>query len=197
MTSTLHLSLPDWISQYESNTTLASDEDAMRLVIELSEQNVKEKTGGPFGSLVYDHESGELCSLSVNRVLETNCSAAHAEVLALLLAQQKLGTHDLSLTQYSSLTLVTSSAPCIQCFGALWWSGINRLVYGATTDDVEQITGFQEGPKEHDWLATLPSRSPLPPIEIIPEILRDEATQVLKDYVESGGLIYNPGSSPE
>ncbi len=197
MSSTLQLSLPDWISEYESDDPLVSDEDAMRLAIELSARNVKENTGGPFGSLVYDHKTGKIISLSVNRVLETHCSAAHAEVLALLLAQQKLGTHDLSLTEYSRLTLVTSSSPCIQCFGTLWWSGINRLVYGATTGDVEKITGFQEGPKDHNWLATLPSRSPLPPIEIIAEVLRDEATQVLKDYVTSGGLIYNPGTSPE
>ncbi len=91
------------------------------------------------------------------------------------------------------MELVTSSQPCIQCYGNLWWSGLRRLVVGARKEDVETLTGFAEGPLPADWTEQLEHRPPLHPIAVIRDVLREEACAVLRRYRQQGGKVYNPG----
>jgi tRNA(Arg) A34 adenosine deaminase TadA len=72
------------------------------------------------------------------------------------------------------------------CFGAIPWSGVQRVICGASTMDAENI-GFDEGPKPTDWRAALHSRG----IETICDVERELAADVLQNYVKSGGKIYN------
>jgi tRNA(Arg) A34 adenosine deaminase TadA len=74
----------------------------------------------------------------------------------------------------------------VQCFGATTWSGVRRLVCGARDEDARAI-GFDEGPKLPDWVGALEERG----ISVVRDTCRDEAAAVLRDYAESGGLIYN------
>ncbi len=74
------------------------------------------------------------------------------------------------------------------CFGAIPWSGVRRLVCGARDEDARAI-GFDEGPKLSDWVTALKDRD----ITVLRDVLRDEATAVLQEYIASGGIIYNPG----
>ena len=67
----------------------------MRLVIELARTNFQRDTGGPFAAAVFDEASARLVAIGVNRVVPMRCSSAHAEVMALSLAQRAAGTHDL------------------------------------------------------------------------------------------------------
>lgn len=181
--------LPDWVESFvqERAATMPSPEQRMEFVVELSRTNIDRQTGGPFGAAVFDMDSGQLVCPGVNLVTHVNCSLAHAEMVALALAQQAVGHFDLS-AQGKRHELVTSTEPCAMCLGAIAWSGVQRVVYGANTEDAERI-GFDEGHKPAQGTFCLRERG----IEVIPEILRAEASAVLQHYRDSGGEIYNSG----
>ena len=82
-------------------------------------------------------------------------------------------------------SLVASTEPCCQCFGALVWSGIQHLTCGANTADAEAI-GFDEGPKPESWVRALEERG----IAVTQGVRREEARAVLGEYVRRGGEIY-------
>lgn len=157
----------------------------MLTVIELSRLNVLHRTGGPFGAAVFEHGSGRLIAAGVNAVLESRCSHAHAEMIALAAAEHRLRTHDLALHR-QDMELVTSTEPCAMCFGAIIWSGIRHVICGATSSDAED-TGFDEGPKPADWKACLETRG----ITLTTERCRAEARSVLLAYKAEGGPVYN------
>jgi tRNA(Arg) A34 adenosine deaminase TadA len=155
-------------------------------VIELSELNIKNETGGPFGAGIFERDSGKLIAVGVNVVIDTNCSLAHAEMMCIGLAQQKLKTFDLGAESVPAYELASSTEPCAMCLGAIPWSGIQRLICGARGRDACEI-GFDEGVKVSDWADTLQGRG----ITVLQDVLRKEAREVLITYKESGGQIYN------
>jgi len=177
------ITLPDWVNEIEKNIKLISDEDKMNFVLDLALKNIKIKTGGPFAAAVFNKSTNEIVSIGLNVVVESSCSTAHAEIVAITLAQQKLKNYRLDGKSY---VLVSSAQPCVMCAGALLWSGIKKLVYGSNKNDVEEIVGFDEGPIHPDWINEMKKRD----IEIIGEILRDEANEVLKEYKRSEGIVY-------
>jgi tRNA(Arg) A34 adenosine deaminase TadA len=186
--SAFSIQLPDWTTSFHARpgevfTTLAS---RMQLAIELARQNVQHRTGGPFGAAVFEQESGQVVALGVNLVVDQHCSLAHAEMVALALAQQHLGTHSLAPEQTGRVhQLVTSVAPCAMCLGAIPWSGIRSLICGAPEQDAREI-GFDEGDKPAAWIEMLSKRG----IEVETGVLRDQARCVLQDYRTQGGSIY-------
>jgi len=184
----IELQLPEWLvdftaKQHQPATTV---EARMQIAIELARLNIEHHTGGPFGAAVFDMESHQLISVGVNLVIPSNCSMAHAEMVAISSAQQKLGTFDLGAKGVPRFELVTSSEPCAMCFGALPWSGIRHLVCGAKAEDAKAI-GFDEGPIHPRWIDELNRRG----ITVDIDILRYEAKRVLNQYAESEGVIYN------
>jgi tRNA(Arg) A34 adenosine deaminase TadA len=163
----------------------------MRLTIALAAHNVESDTGGPFGAAIFERDSGVLIAPGINMVRSSNCSVAHAEAVAIALAQQVLQTYDLGASHLPALELVTSAQPCIQCFGNVWWSGVKRLVTGASLQQTEALTGFDEGPVPLDWAERLRNRKPHDlAVEVIENVLADEACQVLASYQAKGGIIY-------
>ena len=155
--------------------------------------NISHETGGPFAAAVFCRETNELISIGVNRVVPHHCSLAHAEAVALALAQQSRATHDLSEDPDRSYELFASGQPCVQCFGMVWWSGVTRLIIGARASDIEELTGFHEGPLPERWQDKLASRSPLPSVDVIQDVCRKKAREVLRMYTKSGGDNYSPG----
>lgn len=111
-------------------------------------------------------------------------------MVAIATAQKKLGTYDLGSNSMVKHELVTSTEPCAMCFGAVPWSGVSRIVTGARDADARSI-GFDEGPKVKDWCAALSDRQ----IEVITDVKREEARQVLNKYLQGGGHIYNSRES--
>ncbi|MCW2549876.1 MAG: putative cytidine/deoxycytidylate deaminase [Mycobacterium sp.] len=173
-------SLPDWVlaelgSQPES---LADDVERMRLVHRLAERNHWEGSGGPFAALVVATETGEVISAGVNVVLSSGLSSAHAEVVALSLAQTRLGRWDLGAAGTAALELVVNWRPCVMCYGAAMWSGITRLVVAGHGPALEELTGFDEGPMRGDWLEQFNQRG----IDVVTDVLRDEALEVFRGY---------------
>ena len=184
----LEISLPSWAIEFErcySNTRFVSDEEKMQLAIELSRQNIINQTGGPFGAAIFNRDSGKLLSVGMNLVTGLNCCVAHAEIVAIIQSQQILNTYDLSTG--GSFELISSTEPCCMCMGAVVWSGVGRLVCGATDADARSI-GFDEGPKPDHWQTQYNQRG----IEVKTEFLRAEAAAVLAEYKNAGNTIYNP-----
>ena len=82
--------------------------------------------------------------------------------------------------------LATSAQPCCQCYGATVWAGINELLIGARSEDVEELTEFDEGPLPADWVGELERRG----ITVKRDILREQARGVFLRYRELGGANY-------
>lgn len=183
----VQIHLPAWIRDFAAKLphALDSPEERMRVAISLSEQNVAHDSGGPFGALVVASESGRVLALGVNRVEAGNCSAAHAEIVALSLAQQRLGLSTLANTRLGPIELVSSCEPCAMCLGAVPWSGVHALLCGATKADAE-TAGFDEGDRSDAWIEQLERRG----IRVHTEILRPAAAAVISRYARSGRPIY-------
>ena len=108
----------------------------MTLAIELAEENVRKGLGGPFGAVVV--KDGEIVAASANTVTTTNDPTAHAEVAAIRLACEKLNSFSLA-----GCEIYASCEPCPMCLGAIYWSKIDKLYYGATKTDAANI-GFDD-----------------------------------------------------
>jgi len=158
----------------------------MKLVIGLARENVKRDTGGPFGAAVFDVASGKAVAVGVNLVVQEHNSVFHAEMVALLMACQRLSSHTLGAAGMPVHEVTASCEPCAMCLGAVLWSGAKRLVCGATREDALRV-GFDEGPVFPESYSYLEDRG----IEIERGIMRAEAAEVLDLYRERGGEIYN------
>ncbi|MBT3295562.1 MAG: nucleoside deaminase [Verrucomicrobia bacterium] len=185
---TFTLSLPAWLTEaaMPSEHSLATIEARMTFVIELARRNSEAGTGGPFAAAVFDLTTHRLLAPGVNRVTTACCSSAHAEIVALSIAQQRIGHYDLGGPGRPPYELVTSTEPCAMCLGAVPWSGVRALVCGARGDDAAAI-GMDEGAKPADWVAQLEQRG----IRVTRDICRTAAASVLTQYQRSGGEIYN------
>lgn len=181
----VHLTLPAWVHEHV-DTAIAYPGDALKvaLAIELSRLNIEHRSGGPFGAAVFGPDD-RIVAVGVNRVVPHTTSLAHAENMAYMLAQQRLQTPRLN-DVLSPVTLATSSQPCCQCYGATVWAGIDRLLIGASAEDVMELTSFDEGPLPADWVGELNKRG----IEVVRGLHRDDARAVLRAYGESGGDHY-------
>ena len=186
----VHLTLPAWVHEsVDTARDYASDDDKLALAIELSRINIEERSGGPFGAAVFgpDHR---VIAIGVNRVLPHACSVAHAEMMAYMLAQLRTQRRRLNRNELDEpigpITLATSSQPCCQCYGATVWAGIDRLLIGARSEDVEELTEFDEGPLPADWVGELERRG----IAVTRDLHRDAACEVLRAYGALGGTFY-------
>lgn len=180
-------SCPEWIREVvDWNTHYVSDDDKMRLAVEISRQNVLHATGGPFGAAIFEAHSGTLISVGMNSVVRLNNSTMHAEMLAIMLAEQRVGSYTLAGTDGVAHELFTSCDPCAMCLGSALWSGVRRIVSGADRSDAGAIH-FDEGPVFPESYAYLEARG----IEIVRGVLRQEAVGVLELYRRQGGPIYN------
>jgi len=132
---------------------------------------------------------GELVGVGVNLVTHLQLSTAHAEMVAIALAQQTVSSWNLGSA--GAIQLVTSCEPCAMCFGAVPWSGVSSMICGARKTDAE-AAGFDEGDKPGDWVDTLRHRG----IAVQLDVLRADAAKVLSDYAAGEGTIYHPGRAP-
>lgn len=185
------ISLPDWA--IEENKRLPSHipslEDRMRHVIRFSRLNFENGTGGPFAAGVFERDTGKLVVIGVNRVIPSTCSSAHAEVTTLSVAQQILNTYDLGMPGMPVYQLVVNWRPCVMCYGATIWSGIKSLAIAGSGPELEKITGFDEGPIHPEWDKELEKRG----IEVINDVLTEEALVVYRAFAASGAVVYNAG----
>jgi len=186
----VHLTLPAWVHDgVDTARSYVGDEAKVALAIELSQRNITARSGGPFGAAVFGPDD-RIIAVGVNRVLPQSCSLAHAETMAYMLAQQRTQrarlNEDEAGVRVGPVTLATSAQPCCQCYGATIWAGIDRLLIGARSEDVEALTQFDEGPLPADWIGELERRG----IAVTRDLHRDAACAVLREYGQLGGARY-------
>jgi tRNA(Arg) A34 adenosine deaminase TadA len=183
----VRVAYPAWVEQLiDWDLAYRTDEEKMRLAISVSHENVERETGGPFGAAVFERESGRLVSVGMNSVVRLNNCTLHGEMVAFMMAQQRLRSFTLSASGMPVHELFTSCEPCAMCLGATLWSGVKRVVYGATRDDATKLN-FEEGPVFPASYKYLEDRG----VEIARNVLRSEAAAVLERYRVKSGKIYN------
>jgi tRNA(Arg) A34 adenosine deaminase TadA len=170
----------DWDRVY------ATDVDRMQLAIALSRENVDRETGGPFGAAIFESRTGRLVSVGMNSVVRLNNCTLHGEMVAFMMAQQRVRSFTLHSPTLPEHELFTSCEPCAMCLGATLWSGVRRVVYGAAREDAARLN-FEEGPVFPESYRYLEDRG----IRIERGLLRNEARAVLERYREQRGTIYN------
>jgi tRNA(Arg) A34 adenosine deaminase TadA len=183
----IRITFPPWVVRaVDWDRAYATPGERMRLAIELSRQNIEHGLGGPFGAAVFEEASGKLVSVGVNLVVAQNNSALHAEVVALMAAEQRIGRYSLRAVNGPFYEIVTSCDPCAMCLGAVLWSAVHRVTCGADREDARAI-GFDEGPVFDESWAYLERQD----IEVVRGVMREEAVDVLQLYRKRGGKIYN------
>lgn len=183
----VRVDLPPWAVERECvGESFPSDEARMRFAIGLAKDNVLHGTGGPFGAAVFERDTGRLVSIGVNSVVRLLSSALHAEMLAFMRAQKRLGSYTLAAPELAAFELHCSCDPCAMCLGAVLWSGVSRLVCSASRDDAMAL-GFDEGPVFPESYRYLEERG----VRIDRGVLRQEGVAVLDLYRSRGGVIYN------
>ncbi len=149
-----------------------NDADArlLRRAIELS--TVATANGNrPFGAVI-GSASGELLAEGANSNSQTGDCTAHAEVMALHDAASK----GLSREVLAQATMYASGEPCVMCAGAIFWSGIGRVVFGIDAEGMRAFRKLDQGAGDLEWSCQeIYARSPRA-IEVHGPVLRDEAT---------------------
>lgn len=183
----IHVEYPGWVdSVVDWRRTYRTDSERMSLAIAVSRENVERGTGGPFGAAIFDQTSGRLVAVGMNSVIRYNNCGLHAEMMAFMMAQQRVGSFTLNSPELPPHELFTSCEPCAMCLGATLWSGVRRVVYGAAREDAARLS-FEEGPVFPESYSYLEDRG----ISIERNVLRAEAREVLELYRARGGLVYN------
>jgi guanine deaminase len=107
-------------------------DEAIRLAVE----NVHSGNGGPFGAVVV--RNGEIIARGANLVTATNDPTAHAEVVAIRQACEKLGWFEIK-----DCELYSSCEPCPMCLGAIYWARPAALYFAASRKDAADA-GFDD-----------------------------------------------------
>ena len=120
----------------------------------------------PVGALVVINE--KIIARGHNMVEKLNDPTAHAEMIALTSAFNQLGAKYIP-----EATLYITVEPCFMCAGAIYWSKLGKVVYGA--DDVKN--GYKK---------TAGANWPFhPKTELIRGVLTDECAKLMKDFFKS------------
>ena len=138
----------------------------MQRAISLASE-VKSSGDVPVGALIVN-EVGEIISFGKNEREKDNDPTAHAEIVAIRRASEKIGNWRLN-----DLTLIVTLEPCVMCAGAILQSRIKRLVFGAFDQKAGAVGSV--------WDLLRDPRAMHKP-EVISGVLEDECGQLLKDF---------------
>lgn len=112
------------------------DKQFIKRAIELSERGMDVNAGGPFGAVIV--KNGEIIAEGFNQVTSSNDPTAHAEVVAIRKACEKLNSF-----QLDDCIIYTSCEPCPMCLGAIYWARLKSVYYACTKEDAAEI-GFDD-----------------------------------------------------
>ena len=114
---------------------MENDNLFLRRAVEIAGKEIL-NGGGPFGAVIVKDD--KIIAEASNRVVLNSDPTAHAEILAIRQAASVLQSHELN-----GCTLYSSCEPCPMCLGAIYWSGIKKVVYGCNRADAESA-GFSD-----------------------------------------------------
>ena len=148
---------------------MTPDLNLLRTAISLA-ASAREHGNQPFGALLAD-ANGQVLLTAENTITTAQDATGHAETNLVRLASAQFSAEELAQT-----TLYTSTEPCPMCSGAIFWSGIGRVVYALSEDGLYGMTG--ESPES----LKLPCREVFAragrPVEVFGPLLEAEAAQV-------------------
>ncbi len=121
----------------------------------------------PVGAIVVD-PAGEIIGRGCNRPIATLDPTAHAEILALRQAAQRLGNYRLP-----GCVMYVTIEPCIMCFGALLQARIRRLIFGAADPKGGACISLYRLPEDERLNHH---------IEIVPGVAEVECRDLLQDF---------------
>lgn len=146
-----------------------TDEHFMKAALREAEK-AYESGEVPVGAVVV--LADKIIARGYNQVELLNDCTAHAEMIALTSAFQKLGSKYLS-----EATLYVTVEPCLMCCGALHWSKVGRIVFGAA----DEKNGYQRY-----FRATVKVPSVFhPKTQLTFGVLENECTQLMKDFFKA------------
>jgi tRNA(Arg) A34 adenosine deaminase TadA len=152
------------------------DPTLMRRAIDLAREGVAQALGGPFGAVIA--REGEVLAVGQNRVTSSGDPTAHAEVVAIRAACERVGGFSLE-----GCEIYASSEPCPMCLAAIHWARIDRLWFACSREDAADA-GFDDA-LLYDELALEPDRRRLPSAQL----LRDEALASFRDWAAKADRI--------
>ena len=138
----------------------------MQQAISLARE-VKSSGDVPVGAVIVN-EAGEIVSLGKNEREKDNDPTAHAEILAIRKASEKLGSWRLD-----DLTLIVTLEPCVMCAGAILQSRLKRLVFGAFDQKAGAVGSS---------LDVIRDVRALSKVEVVSGVLEDECAKLLTDF---------------
>ncbi|MDZ4674575.1 MAG: nucleoside deaminase [Gemmatimonadota bacterium] len=183
----IQIALPGWVAGLvDPDRHYSSDSERVEVAVRLAAENTRHGTGGPFGAAIFESESGRLVGVGVNLVTTRMNCTLHAEMVAFMVAQARVGSHTLDLPDGPAHDLATSCDPCAMCLGGVLWSGVRRVLSAASREDALSL-GFDEGPVFPESIAYLEARG----IEFVRGLHREEARVAMARYMADGGPVYN------
>lgn len=183
----VRIEYPAWVNDVvDWGRAYATDQDRMRLAVDVARANVERGTGGPFGAAIVESDTGRVVAVGMNSVVRLHNCTLHGEMVAFMMAQRRLASFTLAAEGMPRHELVTSCEPCAMCLGATLWSGVKRIVCGAAREDATRLD-FEEGPVFPESYAYLEAHG----VAVVRNVLRDEARAVLELYRAKRGTIYN------
>ena len=147
------------------------DKQFMRQAIYLAQNGIDSNDGGPFGAVIV--KDGEVIAEGNNRVTSTNDPTAHAEVVAIRRACEKLGSF-----QLDDCVIYTSCEPCPMCLGAIYWARPKQVFFAGTREDAARV-GFDDQFIYDEIEKDFGGRQ----IETI-NLLRDEAQTLFQNWAD-------------
>ena len=138
----------------------------MQQVISLARE-VKSSGDVPVGALIVN-DAGKIVSFGKNEREKDNDPTAHAEILAIKRAGEKLGSWRLD-----DLTLVVTLEPCVMCAGAILQSRLKRLVFGAFDQKAGAVGSS---------LDVIRDVRALSKVEVVSGVLEKECAKLLTDF---------------
>ena len=138
----------------------------MQQVISLA-QEVKSSGDVPVGALIVN-EAGEIVSFGKNEREKDNDPTAHAEILAIRRAGEKLSSWRLD-----DLTLIVTLEPCVMCAGAILQSRLKRLVFGAFDQKAGAVGSSFDVIRDVRALSK---------VEVVSGVLEKECAKLLTDF---------------
>jgi tRNA(Arg) A34 adenosine deaminase TadA len=110
------------------------DEERMREIVAFTARTMETARPVPFGALIVDTQTGRRLMRATNNVMPENDPSSHAELRTVRLACKKL-----KRTSLAGYTMYSTCEPCPMCMANALWSGLDRVVYGATIADANRF----------------------------------------------------------
>jgi tRNA(Arg) A34 adenosine deaminase TadA len=151
------------------------DQRLLRLAIAVSVRS-RGRGNHPFGAVLAD-EDGEVLLEAENTVVSTRDVTGHAEMNLVRTASRTLPREVLARA-----TVYSSTEPCAMCAGAIYWSGVGRLVYAMAERDLLALTGDHPGNPTLDLGCRLVLGSGQRSIEVVGPALAGEALTVHEGF---------------